>query len=240
MRAASAPTGKPGSVLMFHTLVPCDGSAPNITPYPRRIVYLTLCAVSNHILTPTRPDWIAHRNFTPIEPVADDALFNYSACASARNAVRNASTDSIALPQMRAIAGKPVRVALIGAWKFGPMFLNASADMGKLEGAEVIADLDPERARDACRIVGWEAPRTARTRFVASGVRALRRSGGRGHRQGRCNLAPVSPMPARRSPPANTSSWLTSRPTCSPARSWPKRRGPRAPCIRSPMATSRH
>ena len=43
-----APTGKPGSVLMFHgNLV--HASAPNITPYPRKIVYLTLCAVSNHI-----------------------------------------------------------------------------------------------------------------------------------------------------------------------------------------------
>jgi hypothetical protein len=60
---------------MFHgNLV--HGSAPNITPYPRRIVYLTLCAVSNYIRTPTRPEWIAHRDFTPIEPVADDALLN--------------------------------------------------------------------------------------------------------------------------------------------------------------------
>ena len=43
-----APTGKPGSVLMFHgNLV--HASPPNITPYPRKIVYLTLCAVSNHI-----------------------------------------------------------------------------------------------------------------------------------------------------------------------------------------------
>src|SRR5438105_11714173 len=72
-----APTGKPGSVLMFHgNLV--HGSAPNITPYPRRIVYLTLCAVSNYIRTPTRPEWIAHRDFTPIEPVADDALLHYA------------------------------------------------------------------------------------------------------------------------------------------------------------------
>jgi ectoine hydroxylase len=62
---------------MFHgNLV--HASAPNITPYPRRIVYLTLCAVSNHIRTPTRPDWIAHRDFTPIEPVADDALLRYA------------------------------------------------------------------------------------------------------------------------------------------------------------------
>lgn len=68
-----APTGKPGTVLMFHgNLV--HASPPNITPYPRTIVYLTLCAVSNHITRFTRPEWIAHRDFTPIEPVADDVL----------------------------------------------------------------------------------------------------------------------------------------------------------------------
>ncbi len=71
------PTGKPGGVLMFHgNLV--HGSAGNITPYPRKIVYLTLNAVSNHIRMPTRPEWIAHRDFTPIEPVADDALLRYA------------------------------------------------------------------------------------------------------------------------------------------------------------------
>jgi ectoine hydroxylase len=72
-----APTGKPGSVLMFHgNLV--HASPPNITPYPRKIVYLTLCAVSNHITKFTRPEWIAHRDFTPIVPVENDALLTYA------------------------------------------------------------------------------------------------------------------------------------------------------------------
>jgi ectoine hydroxylase len=72
-----APTGRPGSVLMFHgNLV--HASPPNITPYPRKIVYLTLCAVSNHITKFTRPEWIAHRDFSPIVPVADDALLAYA------------------------------------------------------------------------------------------------------------------------------------------------------------------
>jgi L-proline 4-hydroxylase len=72
-----APTGKAGSVLMFHgNLV--HASPPNITPYPRKIVYLTLCAVSNHITKFTRPEWIAHRDFRPIEPVDDDALIEYA------------------------------------------------------------------------------------------------------------------------------------------------------------------
>ena len=68
-----APTGKPGSMLMFHgNLV--HGSAGNITPYPRKIVYLTLNAVSNYIRKPTRPEFIAHQDFAPIETVDDDAL----------------------------------------------------------------------------------------------------------------------------------------------------------------------
>ncbi len=71
------PIGKPGGVLMFHgNLV--HGSAGNITPYPRKIVYLTLNAVSNHIRKPTRAEWIAHQDFAPIVPVPVDALRQYA------------------------------------------------------------------------------------------------------------------------------------------------------------------
>jgi ectoine hydroxylase len=72
-----APTGKPGTVVMFHgNLV--HASPPNITPYPRKIVYLTLCAVSNHITKFTRPEWIAHRDFTPIRACEDGALRDFA------------------------------------------------------------------------------------------------------------------------------------------------------------------
>jgi ectoine hydroxylase len=72
-----SPVGKPGGLLMFHgNLV--HGSAGNITPYPRKIVYLTLNAVSNHIRTPTRPEFIAHTDFAPIATVPDDALIRYA------------------------------------------------------------------------------------------------------------------------------------------------------------------
>ena len=78
-----APTGKPGSLLMFHGNI-VHASPPNITPYPRKIVYLTLCAVSNHITKFNRPEWIAHRDFTPLLPVADDALLRHArACQAA-------------------------------------------------------------------------------------------------------------------------------------------------------------
>ncbi|MBB5214667.1 phytanoyl-CoA dioxygenase family protein [Parapusillimonas granuli] len=59
------PTGKAGSMLMFHANI-VHGSAGNITPYPRRIVYLTLSALSNAIRKPTRPEFIAHTDFTPV------------------------------------------------------------------------------------------------------------------------------------------------------------------------------
>ena len=72
-----APTGKAGGILMFHgNLV--HGSAGNITPYPRKIVYLTLNAVSNYIRKPTRPEFIAHQDFTPIQAGSQDALPNYA------------------------------------------------------------------------------------------------------------------------------------------------------------------
>src|SRR5262249_19672002 len=74
-----APTGYPGSVLMFHGHC-VHASPPNITPCPRKIVYLTLCAVSNHITKFARSEWIAHRDFTPIKSVGDDALYEH-ACA---------------------------------------------------------------------------------------------------------------------------------------------------------------
>jgi ectoine hydroxylase len=68
-----APTGAAGSMLVFHGCL-AHASPPNISPLPRTIVYLSLCAVSNHIRRFKRPEWIAHRDFTPITPLADDCL----------------------------------------------------------------------------------------------------------------------------------------------------------------------
>ena len=73
-----------------------------------------------------------------------------------------------ALLRRRAEAGLPVRAALIGAGKFGSMFL---AQVPTIPGLEVaaIADLDPERARAACRTVGWDEALIGGTRFVEDG-----------------------------------------------------------------------
>ncbi|MEC3860876.1 SAF domain-containing protein [Mesobacterium sp. TK19101] len=67
-----------------------------------------------------------------------------------------------------AARGTPVRAGLIGAGKFGSMFLS---QVPTIEGLEVtaIADLDPDRARTACATVGWDADRIAATDFVSDG-----------------------------------------------------------------------
>jgi predicted homoserine dehydrogenase-like protein len=75
------------------------------------------------------------------------------------------------LLQARHAAGKPVRVALIGAGKFGSMFLSQVPHTPGLE-VPVIVDLDPERAREACRTVGWDDARIAATKFTDDGAAA--------------------------------------------------------------------
>lgn len=58
----------------------------------------------------------------------------------------------------RAAEGRPVRVGLIGAGKFGTMFL-AQARLTPGLHVAAIADLEVERARQACLRAGWEAER---------------------------------------------------------------------------------
>ena len=68
-----APVGPPGSMLMFHGCL-VHASPPNISPFGRVIVYLSLCRVDNHIRRFKRDEWIAHRDFAPIEALDDDCL----------------------------------------------------------------------------------------------------------------------------------------------------------------------
>jgi predicted homoserine dehydrogenase-like protein len=68
--------------------------------------------------------------------------------------------------------GRPVRVCLIGAGKFGSMFLSQVPTTPGLEVA-VIADLSPDRARAACQGVGWDEARIAATRFTDDAMAAI-------------------------------------------------------------------
>jgi predicted homoserine dehydrogenase-like protein len=66
----------------------------------------------------------------------------------------------------RAAEGKPVRAGLIGAGKFGSMFL---AQARTTPGLQVlgIADLSGTRVRDALKRTGWDEAQIARDRRAA-------------------------------------------------------------------------
>ena len=68
-----APKGKAGSAMLFHCNL-VHGSPSNMSPHDRTIVYLSLCHVDNHIRRFKRAEWIAHRDFAPIESLDDDCL----------------------------------------------------------------------------------------------------------------------------------------------------------------------
>ena len=68
-----APKGPSGSMILFHSCL-VHASTSNLSPWNRVAVYLSLCAVSNHIRRFKRPEYIAHRDFTPLRSLADDCL----------------------------------------------------------------------------------------------------------------------------------------------------------------------
>jgi predicted homoserine dehydrogenase-like protein len=70
----------------------------------------------------------------------------------------------------------PIRVALIGAGKFASMFLGQIPSSPHIEIA-VIADLDIDRARAACRTVGWPQDMIAATVFTDDGGFAIAHPG---------------------------------------------------------------
>ncbi len=75
------------------------------------------------------------------------------------------------LLRQRAEENKPLRVALIGAGKFGSMFLS---QVRRTPGMHLVAvcDLAPQRARDSLKRVGWPAGQ-----YAASSLDAARKSG---------------------------------------------------------------
>jgi predicted homoserine dehydrogenase-like protein len=68
------------------------------------------------------------------------------------------------LQQRMMAGGPPVRVGLIGAGKFGSMFLSQVPTIPGLE-VPVIADLDPDRARLACIGSGGTRPGSSARRL---------------------------------------------------------------------------
>jgi predicted homoserine dehydrogenase-like protein len=67
----------------------------------------------------------------------------------------------------RAEAGAPIRVGLIGAGKFGTMFL-AQARLTPGLQVMAVADLRPDRARSSMRAAGWPAEQLAAADFATA------------------------------------------------------------------------
>ncbi|MDP3311335.1 MAG: phytanoyl-CoA dioxygenase family protein, partial [Polaromonas sp.] len=68
-----SPKGPAGSMILFHScLVHASGS--NLSPFNLFSFYLILCADSNKNRSHKRPEYIAHRDFTPIKCLPDDCL----------------------------------------------------------------------------------------------------------------------------------------------------------------------
>jgi predicted homoserine dehydrogenase-like protein len=76
--------------------------------------------------------------------------------------------------QQRAAQGRPLRIGLIGAGKFGSMYLSQAR---RTPGVRLtaVADLDPERARKALIQVDWTADELAAVAFVDSGAALIGR-----------------------------------------------------------------
>ena len=74
--------------------------------------------------------------------------------------------------QEREAGGRPIRVVLIGAGKFGSMYLSQAR---RTPGIQIlaIADLAPDRARASLARVGWEAER-----YAARSIDEAARAGG--------------------------------------------------------------
>ena len=69
----AAPKGPAGSVTFFECNM-MHGSNSNITPWPRHNIFMVYNSVENTLLEPfcglpPRPEFIAHRDFTPIKPL---------------------------------------------------------------------------------------------------------------------------------------------------------------------------
>ncbi|NPC55438.1 phytanoyl-CoA dioxygenase family protein [Caenimonas soli] len=93
-----SPKGPAGSMILFHSCL-VHASSSNLSPWNRVSVYLSLCAVSNHIRRFKRPEYIAHRDFAPIECLPDDCLLkDYPVDLPWKNGLPASALETTAVP----------------------------------------------------------------------------------------------------------------------------------------------
>ena len=72
-----APKGTAGSTIFFHGCT-IHGSAPNMSPWGRAMVFSSLNRVENFIRKPTRPAFLALQDFTPLKALDHHCLTTLS------------------------------------------------------------------------------------------------------------------------------------------------------------------
>ncbi len=78
-RGIAAPKGPAGSVIFAHTNI-IHGSGPNMSPWGRALLSLTLNSVENKTVGKSvRPNYIVLDDFTAVEPLAEDCLLKLGA-----------------------------------------------------------------------------------------------------------------------------------------------------------------
>jgi ectoine hydroxylase len=65
--------GVAGTALIFGDCL-VHGSPPNLSPWGRSIFSVILNPIANAQTRFARPDFVHHRDFTPVVPLADDCL----------------------------------------------------------------------------------------------------------------------------------------------------------------------
>ena len=70
MAAAQGPVG---TILLFHSRT-AHCSPPNLSPYPRNILFITYCPVTNVATRSSRPDFLVNRDATPLQPLPSEQL----------------------------------------------------------------------------------------------------------------------------------------------------------------------
>ena len=164
-------------MLMFHgNLVHASGS--NLTPWSRWIVYLSLNRCDNAIRRFKRPTGSPTATSRRSRCAPDDCLVQYA------RAHRTAADDTRTtggpmnlhrLLREREDAGKPLRVGLIGAGKFGSMYLaQAQRTPGMHLRRRRRSRARRARGRRSAR-VGWPAERIAARSLGRGATQAARR-----------------------------------------------------------------
>ena len=68
-----SPQGPSGSFWIFHPNL-VHASSANLSPFGRTIITQCYAHVDNAISTPSRPEWVAHTDFTAISALHEDCL----------------------------------------------------------------------------------------------------------------------------------------------------------------------